>query len=166
VQPILKDREWFGQGIHRATGTCKKLYTIPWFYQGIVYDPLVRSSVVDVMPAKVRRSLAKFGSDLSIARRQRRLTAATMCERVGVSKATWQRMEKGDPTVSLAAYAQALFVLGFGAPFGDLIDQRNDERALLLSAERLPRRVASPGRRGQRARKNAPRAVDDEEETS
>ncbi len=118
------------------------------------------------MPAKVQRSLAKFGSDLSIARRQRRFTGAMMCERVGVSKATWQRMEKGDPTVSLAAYAQALFVLGFGAPFADLIDQRNDERALLLSAERLPTRVASPGRRAQRSKKNAPRASGAEEETS
>jgi transcriptional regulator with XRE-family HTH domain len=126
----------------------------------------MRSSVLDVMPAKVTRSLAKFGSDLSIARRQRRLTAAAMCERVGVSKATWQRMEKGDPTVSLAAYAQALFVLGFGAPFGDLIDQRNDEQALLLSAARLPTRVASPGRRGQRSKKDARRALGDEEETS
>jgi len=52
-----------------------------------------------------------------------------------ISKSTWQRMEKGDPTVSMGAYAQALFVLGFGAPFGDLVDQRNDEQGLLLEVE-------------------------------
>jgi transcriptional regulator with XRE-family HTH domain len=112
------------------------------------------------MAVKVRRSLAKFGADLSIARRQRHLTSAMMCERVGVSKATWQKMEKGDPTVSVGAYAQALFVLGFGAPLGDLIDQRNDERGLLLSAERLPKRVASPGRRAKRARETTKRVPD------
>ena len=113
----------------------------------------MRSSVSDLLAVGVRRSLAKFGADLSIARRQRHLTGAMMCERVGVSKATWQRMERGDPTVSLGAYAQALFVLGFGAPLGELIDQSNDERGLLLSAQRLPKRVASPGRRARRVKK-------------
>jgi transcriptional regulator with XRE-family HTH domain len=124
---------------------------------GMVDYPFMRSPVVDLMPAQVRRSLTKFGSDLSRARRQRRLTAAMMCERVGVSKATWQRMEKGDPTVGMAAYAQALFVLGFGAPLADLIDQRNDEQALLLSAERIPRRVVPLGQRARRTGKSATR---------
>jgi len=30
-----------------------------------------------------------------------------MCERLGVSKSTWQRMEKGDPTVSMDAFSDA-----------------------------------------------------------
>lgn len=127
----------------------------------------MRSPVIDLMPARVRRSLTKFGSDLSRARRQRHLTAAMMCERVGVSKATWQRMEKGDPTVSMGAYAQALFVLGFGAPFADLIDQRNDEQALLLSAQRIPKRVVPPGQRLKRTGKTAKRVSEEgQEETS
>ncbi len=115
----------------------------------------MRSHVLDVMPAVVRRSLAKLGADLSIARRKRDLTTAMMCERVGVSKVTWQRMEEGDPSVALAAYAQALFVLGFGAPFSDLIDQRVDDQGLLLDLERLPRRVVPPRSR-QSARKRQP----------
>ena len=104
----------------------------------------MKSSVSDLFPPNVRSSLAKFGGDLSIARRKRRLTVAMMCERLGVSKSTWQRMEKGDPTVSMGAYAQALFVLGFGAPFGDLVDQRNDEQGLLLEVEHLPKRIVPP----------------------
>jgi transcriptional regulator with XRE-family HTH domain len=104
----------------------------------------MRSAVNDILPPNVRRSLTKFGADLSIARRKRRLTVAMMTERLGVSKATWQRMEKGDPTVSMGAYAQALLVLGFGAPLGDLIDQRNDEQGLLLEVEHLPKRVTPP----------------------
>lgn len=97
-----------------------------------------------MMSANVRQSLRKFGSDLSIARRKRRLTVAMMCERLGVSKSTWQRMEKGDPAVSAGAYAQALFVLGFGAPLGELADERSDEVGLLLEAERLPKRIVPP----------------------
>jgi transcriptional regulator with XRE-family HTH domain len=67
-----------------------------------------------------------------------------VCERLGVSKSTWQRMEKGDPSVSMGAYAQALFILGFGTPLAELIDQRNDEQGWLLDAERLPKRVTPP----------------------
>jgi len=35
----------------------------------------------------------------------------------------------------------ALFVLGFGEAFRDLIDARSDEDGLLLDEERLPKRV-------------------------
>jgi transcriptional regulator with XRE-family HTH domain len=106
------------------------------------------------MSPRVRRSLVKLGADLSVARRQRRLTVAMMCERVGVSKATWQKMEKGDPTVSLGAYAQAFFVLGIGTPLDELLDQRNDELGLLASAERVPKRVVGPRTQKPRASSN------------
>ena len=83
----------------------------------------MRSAVHDLLPLSVRRSLAKFVADLSFARRKRTLTASMMAERLGVSRATYTRIEKGDPSVALGAYAQALFVLGFGAILGDVIDQ-------------------------------------------
>lgn len=101
----------------------------------------MRSTVADVLPPAVRRSLAKFGSDLALARRKRKLTSAMMAERVGLAKSTYLRVEKGDPTVSLGAYAMALFVLGFGTALGDLVDPRRDDQGLLLDAQRLPRRV-------------------------
>jgi transcriptional regulator with XRE-family HTH domain len=104
----------------------------------------MKSEVNNVLPQHVRRSLVKFGADLSIARRKRRLTGSMMCERLGVSKSTWLRMEKGDATVSMGAYAQALFVLGFGTPLAGLVDQRNDEQGLLLEVEHLPKRVRTP----------------------
>ena len=104
----------------------------------------MKSDVIDILPPQVLRSFAKFGEDLTIARRRRRLTITMMCERLGVSKSTWQRMEKGDPSVSMGAYTQALFILGFGTPLAELIDQRNDEQGWLLEAERLPKRVRSP----------------------
>jgi DNA-binding XRE family transcriptional regulator len=101
----------------------------------------MRSAVRDLIPPHVRRSLAKLGADLSLARRKRTLTVSMMAERLGVSRATYTRMEKGDPSVALGAYAQALFVLGFGAILGDLIDQRKDDQGLLLDADRVPKRV-------------------------
>ena len=101
----------------------------------------MHSSVYDILPPAVRRSLVKFGGDLALARRKRQLTVAMMAERLGISRATYTRIEKGDPRVAMGAYAQALFVLGFGSIFGDLIDQRKDEQGLLLDLDRLPKRV-------------------------
>ena len=101
----------------------------------------MRSAVKDLLPVQVRRSLAKFGADLSLARRKRTLTVSMMAERLGVSRATYTRVEKGDPSVALGAYAQALFVLGFGTILGDLIDQRKDDQGLLLDSDRVPKRV-------------------------
>lgn len=101
----------------------------------------MRSAVRDVLPARVRRALVKLGSDLAVARRKRRLTVRMMVERLGVSKATYRRIEQGDPTVSLGAYAMTLFVLGFGEVLGEVVDPRRDEQGLLLDDERLPRRV-------------------------
>ena len=101
----------------------------------------MRSSVLDVLPARVRRSLVKLGADLALARRKRSLTAAMMAERLGVSRSTYVRVEKGDPTVALGAYAMALFVLGFGAALGDVVDPARDDQGLLLDAQRVPKRV-------------------------
>jgi DNA-binding XRE family transcriptional regulator len=108
----------------------------------------MRSAVHEMLPPRVRRSLSKFGRDLALARRKRRLTTAMVSERMGVSKTTYVRVEKGDATVSLGVYAMALFVLGFGDVFAGLIDAKSDADGLLFDAERVPKRV--------RAKKGSP----------
>lgn len=101
----------------------------------------MRSTVHDVLPPKLRRSLAKLGGDLSVARRKRHLTVAMMSERLGVAKSTYLRVEKGDPSVSMGVFAMALFVLGFSDALGDLVDPSRDDQGLLLDVQRLPKRV-------------------------
>jgi transcriptional regulator with XRE-family HTH domain len=101
----------------------------------------MRSSALDVLPPSVKRSLTQFGADLATARRKRGLTAAAVAERMGVAKSTYRRVEKGDPTVMFGVYAMALFVLGFGDAFRDLIDPSRDDLGLMLDEGRLPKRV-------------------------
>jgi DNA-binding XRE family transcriptional regulator len=101
----------------------------------------MRSAFHDLLPSSVKRSLVKFGADIAKARRKRTITVEMMGERIGVSKATYARIEKGDPSVAMGAYAMALFVLGLGEPLGDLIDARRDEDGLLMEEEFLPKRV-------------------------
>jgi DNA-binding XRE family transcriptional regulator len=101
----------------------------------------MKSEFNDVLPARLRRSLAKLGLDLSTARRKRQLTVEMLAERVGVSRTTYLKVEKGDPKVSMGIYAMALFVLGFPDVLAQIADARQDDTGLLLEAERLPKRV-------------------------
>jgi DNA-binding XRE family transcriptional regulator len=101
----------------------------------------MRSSVVDTLPPKVKRALAKMGADIAVARKKRSLTTLMMAERLGIARSTYLKIEKGDPTVALGAYAMAFFVLGFDDALGEIADPRRDEQGLLLDTGRLPKRV-------------------------
>jgi DNA-binding XRE family transcriptional regulator len=101
----------------------------------------MRSTALESLPPKLRRSLAKLGTYIATARRKRNLTTMMMAERIGSARTTYLKVEKGDPSVSMGVYAMALFVLGFGDAMGDVVDPRRDDIGLLLDAERLPRRV-------------------------
>jgi DNA-binding XRE family transcriptional regulator len=101
----------------------------------------MRSNTDDILPQRVRRALSKLGSDLAIGRRKRQFTVEMMAERVGVSKATYLKIEKGDPSVSMGAYAMTLFILGFPEALAQIADVRRDDTGLLLDTSRLPKRV-------------------------
>jgi transcriptional regulator with XRE-family HTH domain len=101
----------------------------------------MKSDVFDLIPPRLRRSLGKLGADIALARRKRGMTAMMMAQRIGVSRGTYTRVEKGDPTVAMGIYGMALFVLGLGTPLEHLADVRNDEHGQLLDVERVPKRV-------------------------
>lgn len=101
----------------------------------------MRSTITDTLPPKVKRALGKLGADLAVARRKRGLTTLMMAERLGVAKSTYLKIEKGDPTVAMGAYAMTFFVLGFDEALTEIVDARRDDQGLLLDIDRLPRRV-------------------------
>lgn len=104
----------------------------------------MKSTIAETLPMRVRRSLAKLGTDIALARRKRSLTVQMMAERLGVAKSTYLKLEKGDPSVALGTYAMAFFVLGFSDVLGDILDARHDEQGLLLDQQHIPKRVRSP----------------------
>ena len=93
------------------------------------------------LPPLVARSLLKFGRDIDIARKKRRLTVAAVCERAGISPPLYQRLVAGAPGTSVGAYAMVLFALGMGTPLDTLMDAARDSTGLLLEEKRLPKRV-------------------------
>ena len=89
----------------------------------------------------VRRGLRKLGDDLKKARIRRRLTMAVVAERAGISRETLSKIQKGDPKVSMGAYAMVVMALGMGASWMDFADIRNDTYGQIIEDEDLPQRV-------------------------
>lgn len=93
------------------------------------------------MPLPVKRALTKLGADIKSARLRRRITMALMAERAFIVRGTLQKVEQGDPSVSLGTYATILFILGLGDRLGNLAEPSTDSLGLQLDEERLPKRV-------------------------
>ncbi len=68
-------------------------------------------STLPVFPS-VLKQLAALGERLRLARARRGLQTELFAERVGVSRETLRRMEKGDSTIAIGTYLRALRVLG------------------------------------------------------
>ena len=80
-------------------------------------------------------------TDISLARRRRHISQASLAERMGASVSTVRRMEKGDARVPIHFYARALHVFGEIQALERLLDTSNDEIGLTLMDEQLPRRI-------------------------
>jgi transcriptional regulator with XRE-family HTH domain len=93
------------------------------------------------IPIPVSRAIIKLGRDLSLARRRRRLSQASLAERMGVSLATVKRLEHGDPRVAIEIVARALHVLGEIDRIDKLLETSDDALGLALMDEQLPQRV-------------------------
>ena len=103
------------------------------------------------LPVPALKAMRKVGQDINVARRRRRITIKLMAERAGISRATVGKIEKGDPTTSIGAYASVLFVLGMVERLGDLMDDSHDITGRQLDEERLPERVRIPGTKKDRS---------------
>src|SRR5665213_2392744 len=95
-------------------------------------------------PIPVTRALRKLGSDIRAARLRRRIPTALMAERASISRTTLNKVEKGDPGVSMGTYATVLFALGMIARLDELADARHDGLGLSLEEEHLPKRIRLP----------------------
>jgi len=85
--------------------------------------------------------MIQLGADISLARRRRCLTQATLAQRGGIGLNTLRRLERGDPKVALEYVARVLHVLGEIERLEKLLDTRTDDAGLAMMNERLPERV-------------------------
>lgn len=92
-------------------------------------------------PLSLKKTLRKLGADIKDARRRRRISVAVMSERASISRATLNKIEKGDPSVSFGSYSMVIFVLGLTERLSDLVDVKADELGLELAEQELPKRI-------------------------
>ena len=93
------------------------------------------------VPMHVNVALKKLGADIKDGRRRRRIPMELMSERAGISRTTLTRIEKGEASVMMGAYANVLFVLGMIERLRELADIRFDETGMMLEEENLPQRI-------------------------
>jgi hypothetical protein len=74
--------------------------------------------------------LEKLGADLAVARLRRRESLKTWARRMGITVPTLQRLESGDPGVSLGIVATALWLIGRDGQLGELAAPEHDQGAL------------------------------------
>lgn len=90
-----------------------------------------QSNVKAMLPAAVENALRGLGENVRIARKRRKETLKAFAERMQVSVPTLRKLEAGDPAVSGAAYATALWLIGRVHLLPEIANPATDDAALL-----------------------------------
>jgi len=91
-------------------------------------------------PPEITRVLKGLGQGLKVARQRRRQSQMDFAKRLMVSRATLQRMESGDPTVSLGPWVTAAWLLGRLSDLQIVFNPDHDETGKQLERKYLPSR--------------------------
>ena len=104
------------------------------------------SLVARSLPPVAASALRQLGENLAIARARRKESQRAWAQRIGVSVPTLIRLEKGDPSVSMGAYASALWLMGRVQALADVAAPATDLGALEKDVREARRRrpVRSP----------------------
>ncbi|MDN7182061.1 helix-turn-helix domain-containing protein [Caballeronia sp. SEWSISQ10-4 2] len=99
----------------------------------------------------VEKQLRALAERLKLARLRRGISTSLFAERLGVSRDTLNRLEKGDGNIAISTYMRALRVLGLDADMDAVA--RDDELGRKLQDLNLPVRISRP--KGTRAKESA-----------
>jgi len=94
-------------------------------------------------PQAVLQQIALLAQNIVIARKRRKETQAQWAKRLGVSQPTMARIERGDPSVSMASYVMCMWLINQAQGLADLIAPQNDLASLELEVARARPRSAA-----------------------
>jgi transcriptional regulator with XRE-family HTH domain len=98
---------------------------------------IMAGKIAPLLPP-AERALKALGENLRLARLRRDLSAQMVAERAGISRATLSAIESGSASVSMGAWTQVLFVLGFEDELPNVA--KDDELGRALQDAKLPTR--------------------------
>lgn len=84
------------------------------------------------LPASIAKPLAALGANLRLARERRGMTIRELAVQMNASPPTIIKLERGDPSVSMAIYAAALHLYERLEWLPDLVDPNFDREALRI----------------------------------
>ncbi len=118
------------------------------------------TKAIHQLPPATLGALQKLGKDLAVSRLRRKESLRTWAKRLGVSLSTLQRLEAGDPAVSIGVVASALWLINRDGELGNLAAPEHDLGALELNVRQAvalgqARAQASTGTRKQPKTSNA-----------
>jgi transcriptional regulator with XRE-family HTH domain len=96
------------------------------------------------LPAPAAKAIEVLAQDIATARRRRRIPQRLLAQRMIVSLDTLQRLEHGDPGVSLGIVATALWALGLIDRLADLASPDHDTVGKGEERKRLPKQARAP----------------------
>jgi transcriptional regulator with XRE-family HTH domain len=99
------------------------------------------------LPPATQKALEKLGADLAVARLRRKESLKTWAKRMGVSVPTLQRLESGDPSVSMGIMATALWLILRDGELAQLAAPEHDRGAIEMDV----RKAVDLGRKRARA---------------
>jgi hypothetical protein len=82
------------------------------------------------LPPATTAALEKLGADLAVARLRRKESLRSWAQRMGVTVSTLQRLEAGDPSVSIGIVATALWLMQRDGELRHLAAPEHDQGAL------------------------------------
>ena len=93
------------------------------------------------LPPELIDIISQLGERIRIARKRRAITMKEMSSRMFVNRKTLARLEKGEPGVSLAVFASALWTLGLDKDLTGVALPERDSVGIFHERKKLPARV-------------------------
>lgn len=84
------------------------------------------------LPEPIAQALSALGANLRLARERRGMTIRGLAAQINASAPTIIKLERGDPSVSMAIYAAALHLYERLQWLPDLVDPQFDHEALRI----------------------------------
>ncbi|HEY4082063.1 MAG TPA: XRE family transcriptional regulator [Burkholderiaceae bacterium] len=82
------------------------------------------------LPPATAAAIEKLGADLAVARLRRKESLRSWAQRLGITVPTLQRLEAGDPSVSIGIIATALWLIQRDGELRNLAAPEHDQGAL------------------------------------
>lgn len=94
------------------------------------------SRALQQLPPATLKAIEKLGADLAVARLRRKESLRTWAKRMGVTVPTLQRLEAGDPSVSIGILATALWLILRDGELTQLAAPEHDRGAIEMDVRK------------------------------